>query len=344
VDNPRSFASDNNAGIHPELLASLAAANVGHVHGYGDDPYTERALAQFKRHFGDDIDVFFMFNGTGANVAGLSALVKPWGAVICAHSAHVNVDESSAPERFIGCRLIDVPAPDGKLTVEMIKPHLLRQGDVHHVQSAAVLISQPTEVGTVYSIDEIKAITAFAHANGLLVYLDGARICNAAASLDTTLRAFTRDAGIDALTFGGTKIGLMLGEAVVFFRRELAREFQYVRKQAMQLESKMRFISCQFETLLAGDLWQRNARHANAMAQRLATALHGIPNLTITQQVQANAVFAIVPRDKIAALQAAYFFYEWNEAIDEVRWMCSFDTTEEDVDRFARFVRQTLST
>ncbi len=342
MHHPRGFASDNNAGIHPELLASIAAANIGHVHGYGDDPYTERAVAQFKRHFGADTAVFLVFNGTGANVLGLSALLRPWSAVICARSAHVNVDESSAPERFIGCRLIDVPAPDGKLTPDSIRAHLGRIGDVHHTQSAAVLISQPTELGTLYSIDEIRAIAECAHSLGLYLYLDGARICNAAAGLDAPLRAFTRDAGVDALSFGGTKIGLMLGEAVVFFRPELAKEFEYIRKQGMQLASKMRFLACQFEALLAGDLWLRNARHANAMAQRLAHALKGTPNLRITQPVQANAVFAIVPRSAIATLQEQYFFYEWNEAIDEVRWMCSFDTTEEDVDAFAGLIRRTL--
>jgi threonine aldolase len=342
MTNPRGFASDNNAGIHPEILQAIVAANHGHVHGYGDDPYTERAVAQFKRHFGGDTAAYILFNGTGANVAALSTLVPPWGAVICAQSAHVNVDESSAPERFIGCRLVDVPTPDGKLTIDAIRANIARLGDVHHVQAGAVLITQPTELGTLYSVDEIRALCDFAHAHGLLTMMDGARVSNAAAALDLPFRAFTRDAGIDVLTFGGTKIGLMLGEAALFFKPELARNFHFIRKQAMQLESKMRFLACQFEALLAGDLWRRNAAHANAMAQRLVRALDGTPNLRLTQKVQANAVFAVIPRKHIAALQEAYFFYEWNEAIDEVRWMTSWDTTEADVDAFAALVRRTL--
>jgi threonine aldolase len=341
--NARGFASDNNAGIHPDILAAIAAANHGHVHGYGDDPYTERAVAQFKRHFGHDTAAFLMFNGTGANVAALSAMVPAWGAVICAQSAHINVDESSAPERFIGCRLVDVPTPDGKLTIDAIRANIMRIGDVHHVQAGAILITQTTELGTLYSVDEIRALCDFAHAHGLLTIMDGARISNAAAALNLPFRAFTRDAGIDVLTFGGTKIGLMLGEAVLFFKPELARNFHFIRKQAMQLESKMRFLACQFEALLAGDLWLRNAAHANAMAHRLAAALTGVPGLRLTQPVQANAVFAVIPRRHIATLQERFFFYEWNEAIDEVRWMTAWDTTEADVDAFAAEVRRVLS-
>jgi threonine aldolase len=328
----RGFASDNNAGIHPEILESITRANAGHVHGYGDDPYTQRATAQFKKHFGNDAEIFFMFNGTGANVAALSAMVKPWSAVFCAQSAHINMDESSAPERFIGCRLTDIPTPDGKLTVELIRQNLRGIGDVHHVQAAVIAITQPTEFGTVYSLPEIKAITTFAHERGLMVFLDGARISNAAASLELPFAAFTRDAGIDAMSFGGTKIGLMLGEAVVFFRPELARDFGFIRKQAMQLHSKMRFLACQFETLLEGDLWSRNAERANAMARALARALESIPEVQITQRVQANAVFATMPRDVIEALRETYFFYDWNEAIDEVRLMTAFDTTIGDVE------------
>jgi threonine aldolase len=329
---PRGFASDNNAGIHPEILESITRANAGHVHGYGDDPYTSRATAQFKKHFGDDAEIFLMFNGTGANVAALSAMVKPWSAIICAQSAHINMDESSAPERFIGCRLTDVPTPDGKLTVDLIRQNLRGIGDVHHVQAAVIAITQPTEFGTLYSLSEIKAITAFAHDHGMMVFLDGARISNAAASLELPFAAFTREAGIDAMSFGGTKIGLMLGEAVVLFKPELAQDFGFIRKQAMQLSSKMRFLACQFETLLEDDLWLRNAKQANAMAQRLARALEGIPEVQITQKVQANAVFATMARDVIEALRETYFFYDWNETINEVRLMASFDTTQADVE------------
>ncbi len=343
VHAPKGFASDNNAGVHPELLAAIIAANEGHVHGYGDDDYTRRAERRFREHFGEQARAFMMFNGTGANVAGLAALVKPWGSVICAAGAHVNVDESSAPERFIGCRLLDVPTPDGKLTPKSIARHITRVGDVHHPQCAAVLISQPTEYGTVYSVDEVRAIADLAHAHGLVLYMDGARLPNAAAALDTSFRAFTTDAGVDALSFGGTKIGMMLGEAVVFLRPELAADFEFIRKQAMQLGSKMRFVSCQFDALLSGDLWHRNATHANAMAQRLAGAVAAIPGVAITQNVQANAIFAVIARRHIAALQERFFFYEWNEAIDEVRWMTAWDTTPDDVDAFADHVRRTLT-
>jgi threonine aldolase len=283
-------------------------------------------------NFGDDIEVFFMFNGTGANVAALSAMVKPWSSILCAQSAHINTNESSAPERFIGCRLIDIPTADGKLTVDLIRQHLRGIGDAHHAQAAAIAITQPTEFGTVYRPEEIEAITTFAHDHGLLVFMDGARISNAAASLSLPFRSFTRDAGIDAMSFGGTKNGLMLGEAVVFFKPELARGFRFVRKQAMQLNSKMRFLACQFETLLDGDLWLRNAMHANNMAQKLAWALEGFSGVQITQKVQANAVFATMARDVIEALRETYFFYDWNEAINEVRLMTAFDTTAEDVE------------
>lgn len=338
----RGFASDNNAGIHPEIFAALSKANEGHAHGYGDDFCTENAIAQFKKHFGENIEIYLMFNGTGANVAALSAMVKPWSSILCTQSAHIYVDESSAPERFIGCRLISVPTIDGKLTVNLIRENLRGTGDVHHVQPAVVAITQPTELGTVYSVEEIKAITTLAHAHGMLVFMDGARICNAAASLQLPFNAFTRDAGIDAMSFGGTKIGLMLGEAVVFFKPELAKDFGYIRKQAMQLGSKMRFLSCQFEALLAGDLWLRNAQHANAMAQLLAKSLKSISEVTITQNVQANAVFVIMNRTVIEALRQDYFFYDWDEAINEVRLMTSFDTSVDDVKSFISRLKQLL--
>jgi threonine aldolase len=343
VDAPKGFASDNNAGVHPELLSAIIAANDGHVHGYGDDEYTRRAERRFKEIFGDQAEAYMMFNGTGANVAGLAAVVKPWGSVICAAGAHVNVDESSAPERFIGCRIWDVPTTDGKLTPALIEQHVIRVGDFHYPQAGVVLISQTTEYGTLYSVDEVRAIADVAHAHGLILYMDGARLSNAAAALGTSFRAFTTDAGVDVVSFGGTKIGMMLGEAVVFLNPELGRDFVYIRKQAMQLGSKMRFVSCQFDALLSGDLWWRNATHANAMARRLASAVGDIPGVTITQSVDANVVFATVPRQHIATLQDAYFFYEWNEAIDEVRWMCGWDTTEQDVDGFAAVIRNTLT-
>jgi threonine aldolase len=343
VDAPKGFASDNNSGVHPELLSAIIAANDGHVHGYGADEYTRRAERRFKENFGEHAEAYMMFNGTGANVAGLASIIKPWGSVICAAGAHVNADESSAPERFIGCRILGIPTNDGKITPGLVDEHVNRVGDFHHPQAGVVLISQTTEYGTVYSVDEVKALADSAHARGLVLYMDGARLSNAAAALGTEFREFTTDAGVDVVSFGGTKIGMMLGEAVVFLNPELGRDFLFIRKQAMQLGSKMRFVSCQFDALLSGDLWHRNATHANAMAQRLASAVRDIPGVTITQPVDANVVFATVPRQHISTLSDAYFFYVWNEATDEVRWMCGWDTTEHDVDGFAEVIRATLA-
>ena len=330
----RSFASDNNAGIHPEILAAIGAANHGHVRAYGDDPYTARAVEVFRSHFGAAAEVFFVFNGTGANVLGLQALVRPFEAVICADLAHINVDECGAPERFTGCKLLGVPAPDGKLTPAAIAGKLRGIGIQHHVQPRVVSISQSSEYGTVYTPAEIRVLAEFAHAHDLLLHMDGARISNAAAALDLPLGAITVDAGVDVLSFGGTKNGLLGGEAVVFFDPARAERFRFLRKQGMQLSSKMRFVAAQFEALLGTDLWRRSARHANAMARRLAGGLGAIPEVTITQPVEANAVFAILPHDRIPALQAQAFFYVWDDTRDEVRLMASFDTTEDDVDRF----------
>ncbi len=340
---PRSFASDNNAGVHPRILEAIAAANIGHVRGYGDDPYTAAAIATMRRHLGADAEIFFMFNGTGANVAALQAMLPSYGAVICAETAHINVDECGAPEKFIGGKLIDIPTPNGKLTPDLIAQHVHGIGDQHHVQASVVSITQSTELGTVYTPDEVRAIVAFAHAHRLRVHMDGARISNAAASLGLPLRAITADCGIDVLSFGGTKNGLMGGEAAVFFNTDLARPFKFIRKQSMQLASKMRFIAAQFDALLRDDLWLQNASHANAMAQRLATAVATVPGVRITQPTQVNAVFATVPPEAISVLQERYFFYVWDEARHEVRWMTSFDTTAEDIDAFAGFLRETLA-
>jgi threonine aldolase len=337
--NPvRSFASDNNAGVHPEILAAITAANDGHVRAYGDDPCTARAVEAFRAHFGPATEVFFVFNGTGANVLGIQALVRPHEAVICADLAHINVDECGAPERFTGCKLLGVPAPDGKLTPAAVEGRLRGIGDQHHVQPRVVSISQSSEYGTVYTPDEIRALADFAHAHGLLLHMDGARISNAAAALDLPLRAVTADAGVDVLSFGGTKNGLLGGEAVVLFDPAHAERFRFIRKQGMQLSSKMRFVAAQFEALVGTDLWLRSARHANAMARRLGDGLRRIPGVTVTQSVDANAVFAILPRGRIPALQAEAFFYVWDETRDEVRLMASFDTTEDDVDRFVSAV------
>ena len=339
----RSFASDNNAGIHPAVLKAISAANRGHAVGYGDDSWTDAAVAQFRRHFGSDVEAFPVFNGTAANVLSLKALTSSFHAVICTEAAHIYNDECGAPERFTGCKLIAIPAPDGKLTVSSVQAAYHGIGDQHHVQPRAVSITQSTEMGTLYQPDEIKALARFAHSNDMFLHMDGARISNAAAALGLGLRQASRDLGVDVLSFGGTKNGLMGAEAVVFFDRKLAREFLYVRKQGMQLASKMRFISAQLETLLARDLWLKNARHANRMARLLEKEISRIPQVKIVYPVEANGVFAQIPRAAVSKLQKRYFFYVWNEQESVVRWMCSFDTTEQDVKEFARFVAQTVS-
>lgn len=340
--NPRGFGSDNHAGIHPEILAAIADANVGHVDSYGDDPYTARMVAQFRRHFGDAAEVFPMFNGTGANVVALAALVSPWSSVICAASAHMAADESTAPELVVGCSVRALPTPDGKLTPELVRPHLTGFGVVHHAQPGAILLSQTTEYGTLYTPEEVRALADLAHGHGMRLFIDGARLSNAAVALGLPFRAFTTDVGVDALTFGGTKNGLMGGDSAVLLDPVLARDVPFIRKRATQLASKMRFISCQFEALLSGDLWERNAQNANAMAARLADAIGDVPGLAITQPVQANVVFATMPRRHIAALQERTLFYTWDEAMDEVRLMCAWDTTPADVDALAADIRRTL--
>ena len=337
----RSFASDNNAGVHPEVMAAIAAANDGHVIAYGDDPYTARAVDLFRQHLGD-VEVFFVFGGTGANVLGLKAGTESHNAIICAHTAHINVDECGAPEKFTGCKLLPIVTADGKLKVEQIKPLLHEVGFEHHVQPRVISVSQATEMGTVYTPAELKTLARFAHGHNMLLHVDGARIANAAAGLNVKLKAITSNVGVDILSFGGAKNGMMYGEAVVFFDKQLARNFKYTRKQGTHLPSKMRFISAQFEALLADDLWRRNAQHANRMAQRLARELTKIPQLTITQPVEANGVFAIVPQKYVTQLQKRYFFYVWNEAISEVRFMTSFDTTEADIADFVALVKKVV--
>jgi threonine aldolase len=338
----RSFASDNNAGVHAKVLRAIERANVGHVVAYGDDPFTELAVRKFREHLGDDIEVFFVFSGTGANVLGLKAVTQPFHAIICAETAHINVDECGAPERFTGCKLLTVPTTDGKLRPEDIKPLLHGIGVEHHVQPRIISISQSTEMGTVYRPDEIKTLADFAHQHNLLLHVDGARIANAAVGLKVGLREITTDAGVDVLSFGGTKNGLMYGEAVVFFGKQSAPDFKFIRKQGSHLASKMRFISAQFEVLLTNDLWKQNATHANRMARILARELAKIPPIEITQKVEANGVFAIIPKRYVPLLQKEYFFYVWNEAISEVRLMTSFDTTEEDIRKFIEIVRKTV--
>ena len=338
----RSFASDNNAVVHPEVLEAIRHANEGHAVGYGDDPHTESAVGKFREQFGADVEVFFVFNGTAANTLSLQALTRPFHAVLCPELSHIYTDECGAPERFTGCKLVPLPAPAGKLTVEAVAEAYHGIGDQHHVQPRVISITQATEMGTVYKPAEIEELARFAHEREMFLHMDGARISNAVAAERLTLRQATRDLGVDVLSFGGTKNGLMGAEAVVFFRPNLAQDFLFVRKQGMQLASKMRYMSAQMEALLTNDLWRRNAEHANRMAQLLEQAIRKIPGIKIVYPVQANGVFAQIPREAIEKIQERYFFYVWSEAESVVRWMCSFDTTEEDVREFAKFVEKVV--
>lgn len=339
----RSFASDNNSGVHPEVMAALAAANTDHARAYGHDAYTARADAVFARHFGPRAQVYFVFLGTAANVLALKALAKPWHGVICAETAHINTDECGAPEANAHVKLLDVATPDGKLTPELLDRRYCRVGDEHRVQPKVVSITQASELGTVYTPEEIRVLADYAHQRGMYLHMDGARIANAAVHLGCELRDMTSEAGVDVLSFGGTKNGLMFGEAVVFLDPSLGAEFRWLRKQAMQLVSKMRYIAVQFEALLEGDLWRRNAAHANAMATRLAQGLEGIPGLTLTQPVQANALFPQLPLAAMTALQREYYFYTWDEAQAIARWMTSYDSTVEEVDAFAAAVGRVMT-
>lgn len=349
---PRVFASDNFAGAHPDVLAALAAANEGHAPAYGADRYTAAAEARFREHFGDQAEAFFVFNGTAANVLCLRAAARPFEAVICPETAHLNVDECGAPEYVAGVKLLTVHTPDGKLTPELAASRVRRVGDEHAVQPRVVSISQATELGTVYSPAETRALADFAHERDLLLHVDGARLANAAACTGLPLRALTTDVGVDVLSFGGTKNGALCAEAVVFLRPGLADAVRYLRKQSAQLASKMRFLAVQLDALLSDDLWLRNAEHANAMAMRLAQAVDRIPGVRITQRVEANAVFAVLPRAATERLRGqvpgeALFdseipFYIWSERSGEVRWMTSWDTTEEDVDSFAAAVAEAV--
>lgn len=339
----RGFASDNYAGIHPEVLDAIVRANDGHAIAYGEDDETLRLQDLVREHFGAQAQAFPVFNGTGANVVALQSICRPWEAVICTETAHVNVDEGGAPEKVAGLKLWTTPTVDGLLTPEAIDIHAVRFGDVHRAQQAVVTVTQSSELGTAYSVDQLAALVEHVHGLGMKVHLDGARIANAAAGLGVSLRAITTDVGIDILSFGGTKNGAMGAEAVVVLNPALADAVPFLRKSSMQLASKMRFVSAQLCALLTDDLWRRNATHANGMAQRLRDGVQGIPGVEVQRQVDANAVFAILPRDVTARLQESYRFYEWDEATGEVRWMCSWDTTAEDVDGFVVAVAREMS-
>lgn len=338
----KGFASDNNAGVHPLILKAIENANTGHVTGYGNDSYTQQAIELFKNEFGETTEVFFVFNGTGANVVGISSATQSFNSIICAETAHIQEDECGAPEKFSGCKLIPVPSEKGKITPEEIIKHLTGFEFEHHSQPKVISISQVTELGTVYLAEEIRALAELAHKHGMYLHMDGARIANAAVSLNLPFKAFTKDCGVDILSFGGTKNGMMMGEAVLFFNPEIAKNTKYIRKQGMQLYSKMRFTGAQFLAYFENNLWKDLATHANKMAKILESEIRKIPEIKITQRVDANGIFAIVPKNIIAPLQEKYFFYTWNEQRSEVRWMTSFDTTEEEIHDFADKIRQLL--
>jgi len=339
----RGFASDNYAGAHPEVIDAVLRANAGHAVAYGEDDETARLADLVREHFGSRAQVFPVFNGTGANVVALQSICRPWQAVICAETAHVNVDEGGAPEKVAGLKLWTTPTPDGLLTPAAVDVHAVRFGDVHRSQQAVVTVTQSSELGTAYSVEQLGTLVDHVHSLGMKAHLDGARLANAAAGLGVELRAITTDVGVDIVSFGGTKNGAMGAEAIVVLNPDLADAVPFLRKSSMQLASKMRFVSAQLCALLTDDLWRRNAAHANSMAQRLLEGAHGIPGVRIARRVDANAVFAFIPRDVTARLQQSYRFYEWDEHTGEVRWMCSWDTTPEDVDGFVDAIAREMS-
>ncbi len=339
---PREFASDNTAPAHPAVLEAMTAANHGPAHAYGADPWTAKAIAWFRDQFGGETAVFPVWNGTGANVVSLRALTRPYHAVLCTTHSHIQVDECGAPEMSTGCKLVDLPSPDARITPDQLRAAVRGLGNEHAVQPHVLSLTQTTEYGTCYSVAQITELCSIAHELGLRVHLDGARTANAAASLGVPMRAFTRDAGVDVLSFGATKNGAINAEAVVVFDPGLARELPFLRKQSAQLASKMRFQSAQFLALAEGELWLANARHANAMARRLEAGLRDIPGVSITQPVEANAVFALLPSAVTNALQERFHFYVWNEATAEVRLMASWATAPEDVDELVAAVRELM--
>ncbi len=338
----KSFASDNNAPVHEFVMQAMVDANKGDAIGYGDDIHTLAAERKFKEIFGNDIAVFFVLTGTGANVSSLAHITRPYQAIICSDKAHLENDECGAPEKITGCKLLRLPSSDGKIKIEQITPLMHSVGFQHHSQPKVISVTQATELGTVYTLEEIRNIAFFANENDLYLHMDGARLANAAASLNVSLAEMTKEAGVDVLSFGGTKNGAMAAEALVFFNKELAREFEYTRKQTMQLLSKMRYISAQFNALLSNNLWLKNAQHANLMASLLAEKVRQSKRVQITQAVETNAVFATLPADAIEKLKRRYFFYMWDASRNEVRWMTAFNTTEQDIEDFVEALKEAL--
>lgn len=342
LGNKRGFASDNNAGIHPEIIKEIISANNGHVVGYGSDIYTEQALNIFKEQFGSSTETFFVFTGTAANVLGLSVITRSWNSIITASTAHLEQDECGAPEKFTGCKVLTVETSDGKISIELLEKHMHGFDFEHHSQPKVISVSQSTEMGTVYSASEIRKIAGFAHSNGILLHMDGARIANAAVSLNLPFKAFTTDVGVDVLSFGGTKNGMMSGEAICFLKPGLSSDFKYIRKQGMQLASKMRFISAQYIAYFRDDLWKNCASHSNAMARILAERLQQFNEIKITQAIQSNGVFVIMPPDVAEKMRNHYFFYPWNEKTSEYRLMASWDTGTDDIEDFIFLLKKEL--
>jgi threonine aldolase len=336
------FGSDNHSGVHPDIMKAMELVNVGYSVAYGDDEYTAKAKKKFNEHFGKDIDVFFVGNGTAANILGINTVTSSFHSIFCAESAHLNVHECCGPEKFIGCKLTTIPTPDGKLTVDLLRPYIVGFGDPHMAQPRVLSITQSSELGTVYTFDEIEALSEFIHKKNMLLHMDGARLCNAAVSLNVSLKKITSDAGVDVLSFGGTKNGMLFGDAVIFFDKKLSKNFEFIRKQGMHLTSKMRFISAQFHALLSNDLWYKNAKQANNMAQLLYNEVKDLPNLKITQKVQVNAIFAQLLKEHIKRIQKKYHFHVFDEHNSVVRWMCSFNTTKQDIKDFAETINKVV--
>ncbi len=337
----RGFGSDNHSGISPEVLQAITAANIDHALAYGDDEWCARTEELFRREFGPQAKVYFVFNGTGANVLCIDAMCRSHEAVVCAETAHINVDECGAPQRVVGCRLLTVDTPDGKLTPELVKTRLHGFGFEHHSQPKAISITQSTELGTLYTLAEIRALADLAHSYHMYLHMDGARLANAAVALGCTFKEMTTDLGVDCLSFGGTKNGMLMGESCVILNPALDIDMKYRRKQMTQLCSKMRFIAAQFEAYLTTGLWRRNAEHSNRMAQLLHEEVKKL-GVRVMYDVQVNSVFVQLPADIWHALQKEYFFYDWDEAQNVVRWMCSFDTTEEDIHSFIAALKRLL--
>ena len=336
------FGSDNHSGVHPKIMKEINSANSGFSLAYGDDEHTKEAINKFRENFGKNIDVYFVGNGTAANILGLKAVTNSFNSIICPDTAHLNVHECCGPEKFLGCKIETLKTADGKLTTDLIKQKIVGIGDVHMAQPKVISITQVSELGTVYKPKEIKNISDFAHEHNMLVHIDGARLCNAAAYLNLELSKITGEVGVDLLSFGGTKNGMMLGDAVVFFDKNLAKNFEFYRKQGMHLTSKMRFISAQFTAFFKDNLWLKNAKHANKMASILYQEIKDIENIEITQKVQGNEIFAKFDKKYNKKLSKKYFFHIFDEQENIVRFVCSFNTSKKEVLDFAKEIKKAL--